>query len=136
MNKTFRILTRGCYIVLGGLILLFLILGTVEAWDSAKPYVRPDYSLLYAVEDGRYSDLLEAYHQNAVCDTSPSESMKELYAVAQYYEAAINYQMAQMENDSALLERSKETMEAAAGRMGSVSYAKADIDRLFSLNDL
>lgn len=127
---------KGIYLVLGGLTLLFLILGTVEISDSVKAYIRPEYSLLYAVEDGRYSELLEAYHQNIVCDTSPSGSMNELYAVAQYYEAAINYQMAQMEKDSSLLEKSKEAMESAACRMGSVSYAKEDIDRLFSLNDL
>ena len=58
-----------------------------------RTYTVSEDSLLYALEDGRYGDLTESYHRNLVSDVKATDTMKECYAIARYYEAAIDYKL-------------------------------------------
>ena len=89
--------------------------------------------MLYALEDGRYGDLVEDYHRNMVSDIKSTETMEECYAIARYYEAAIDYKLAVQENDKELLEKSTAAMESAAKDMGALSYAEKEINSLLGI---
>lgn len=59
--------------------------------------------------------------------------MEECYAIARYYEAAVDYKLALQENDNELLERSKNQMDDASNKMGDLSYAQGEINKLLEI---
>ena len=71
--------------------------------------------------------------KNLVSDVKATDTMKECYAIARYYEAAIDYKLAVQEKDVELQQTLKEKMETAAKEMGALSYAKKEINELLGL---
>lgn len=130
MSKTFQTVTTIIIVVLAFFIILFTGMGVFELADGMRVYTVSENSMIYALEDGRYGDLVEYYHRNLVSDVKASETMEECYAIAKYYEASIDYKLAILENDIEALEKAKTSMATAASEMGELSYAKAEIDEL------
>ncbi len=133
MSKTFRLVTNIVIIVFAFFIILFTGMGILEMIDGMRTYTVSEDSMLYALEDGRYGDLVSDYHRNMAADAKSTETMEECYAIARYYEAAIDYKLAVQENDTALQQTAKEKMETAASEMGALSYAKEEIDALLEI---
>lgn len=133
MSRTFKTVTNLIIIVLALLFILFTGMGVLELADGMRLYTSSEDSMLYALEDGRYGDLVEDYHRNLVSDVDATETMEECYAIARYYEAAIDYKLAIQENDAELKEKTEEIMNTAAGEMGELSYAKGEIDKLLGI---
>lgn len=133
MTKTFKTVTTLAIVVLAFFFILFTGMGIAELVDGMRIYTVSEDSMLYALEDGRYGDLVEDYHRNIVSGVKSTETMEECYAVAKYYEAAIDYKLAVQEEDFELLEKAKADMEAAASEMGELSYAKGEIDELLEI---
>lgn len=133
MSKTFKTVTNILIVVLAFFIILFTGMGIFEVIDGMRVYTVSEDSMLYALEDGRYGDLVADYHRNMVSDADATETMEECYAIARYYEAAIDYKLAVQENNSELLEKSASAMETSAKEMGELSYAKDEIDSLLGI---
>lgn len=133
MSKTFQIITTIIIALLAFFTILFTGMGIFELTDGMRIYTVSEDSFLYALEDGRYGDLVEDYHRNLVSDVNPSETMEECYAIAKYYEAAIDYKLAIQENDSQLQQTATDKMKTAAAEMGELSYAKNEIDNILGI---
>ena len=133
MSKTFQIITTIIIALLAFFTILFTGMGIFELTDGMRIYTVSEDSFLYALEDGRYGDLVEYYHRNLVSDVNPSETMEECYAIAKYYEAAIDYKLAIQENDSQLQQTAADKMKTAAAEMGALSYAKNEIDNILGI---
>lgn len=133
MSKTFQFVTNIIIALLAFLIILFTGMGIFEMIDGMRIYTVSEDSFIYALEDGRYGDLVADYHRNMVSDVKTTETMEECYAIARYYEAAIDYKLAVQENDQKLQHSLKEKMETAAKEMGALSYAKSEINELLGL---
>lgn len=132
MSKLFRRVTS---IVIGILAFLFIVavwMTVVSVSDYLKPYTISESSLIYDLKGSRYSDLVRDYHRNKALEADATETMEECYAVARYYEAVLDYQLALQEKDAGLQKKAEAAMEKAAGEMGDFSYAKGEIDELLS----
>ena len=130
MSKTFRLVTTIIIVVLAFFTVLFTGMGLVEMIDGMRSYTVSEDSMIYALQDGRYGDLVSDYHRNMAAEAKSTETMEECYAIARYYEAAIDYQLAVQENDSELLENSEKIMKESAAQMGALSYAEKEINNL------
>ena len=133
MSKTFRLVTTIIIVILAFFTVLFTGMGIVEMIDGMRSYAVSEDSMIYALQDGRYGDLVSDYHRNMAANAKSTETMKECYAIASYYEAAIDYKLAVQENNSELLENSEKIMKETAAQMGSLSYAEKEINDLLGL---
>ncbi len=131
MSERFLKISNLLIVILTLLILIFAATGIFGVIDSLKVYTASESSMLYALEDGRYSDLVEYYHRNLTADAKSTETMEECYAIARYYEASVDYQLALLEKDSAAQSECQKRMEEAALQMGALSYAEDEINALF-----
>ena len=130
MSKTFRLVTTIIIVILAFFTVLFTGMGLVEMIDGMRSYTVSEDSMIYALQDGRYGELVSDYHRNMAANTKSTETMEECYAIARYYEAAIDYKLAVQENDSELLENSEKIMKESAAQMGALSYAEKEINNL------
>ena len=133
MSKTFQTVTTIIIVILAFFTILFTGMGIFEMADGMRLYTVSEDSFIYALEDGRYGDLVQSSHKNLVSDVKATNTMKECYAIARYYEAAIDYKLAVQEKDAELQQTLKEKMETAANEMGALSYAKKEINELLGL---
>ena len=133
MSKTFRLVTTIIIVILAFFTILFTGMGIVEMIDGMRSYTVSEDSMIYALQDGRYGELVSDYHRNMAANAKSTETMEECYAIARYYEAAIDYKLAVQENDSELLENSEKMMKESAAQMGSLSYAEKEINNLLGL---
>ena len=133
MSKTFRLVTTIIIVILAFFTILFTGMGITEMIDSMQSYTVSEDSMIYALQDGRYGELVSDYHRNMAANAKSTETMEECYAIAKYYEAAIDYKLAVQENDSKLLENSEKIMKETAAQMGSLSYAEKEINDLLGL---
>lgn len=131
MTNRFRRITNVLIVILACLSILFLYQGVTNLADAGS-YDYSEDSFLYALEDNRYSDLVDYYYNNLTSKKAPTETMLECYAIANYYEASIEHAIALLENDADKLRAAEAKMEQSAASMGSLSYAKAEIDALIS----
>lgn len=130
MSKKFRLITN---ITAGTLALIFVLLATSVFFrisEDLKQYPASVENMVYSVEAGSYSTLVRSYRKNQAIVKKPSAQEKECYAVAHYYETAVGYRIALSENDIKTAEKLKKELSDIAGDMGSLSYAKDDIDKL------
>ena len=130
MSKTFRLITTLIIVILAFFTLLFTGMGIVEMIDGMRSYTVSEDSMIYALQDGRYGDLVSDYHRNMAANAKSTETLEECYAIARYYEAAIDHKLAVQENDQELLETSEKIMKECAAQMGSLSYAEKEINNL------
>ena len=130
MSKTFRLVTAIIIVILAFFTILFTGIGIVEMIDGMRSYTVSEDSMIYALQDGRYGELVSDYHRNMAANAKSTETMEECYAIARYYEAAIDYKLAAQENDQELLKISEKIMKESAAQMGSLSYAEKEINDL------
>lgn len=87
-------------------------------------------SLLWQLESGDYPSMVEMMYLNEACGVKATETMKECYAVAEYFEAA-SYQRAYerdgQEEKAACYEKK---MEDCRARMGTLAFTADDIGRI------
>lgn len=133
MSKHFQIITN----IIIGILAVFLVvvigMSITAISNDLGTYDISEASMIYSLKDNRYSDLVRYYHQNTALNVDSTEIMEECYAVARYYEAAIDYRLAIQERDAELQKSAEEAMEEAADEMGDFSYAKGEIDTLLEI---
>lgn len=135
MNKRFRLITN---IAAAVLALFFLLLASMlfrQISEDLNGYPVDEEQLLFAIEDGRYSDLVRACRRMETSNQKMTKTMEECYAVSNYFETALDYQLALMNNDEQAAEALKKKLSGLAGDMGTLSYAKDEIDSLLENRD-
>lgn len=132
MSKRFQLISNIVIGILAFLLALTIFLTVFAVSDELKTYSADEDSLIYSLQDGRYYDLVRNYHRNQALNAKTSKNMEECYAIARYYEAALDYQLALLAEDTAQQKDAEERMSQAANEMGDFSYAKKEIDELLS----
>lgn len=135
MNKRFRLITN---IAAAVLALFFLLLASMlfrQIYEDLRGYPVDEEQLLFSIEDGRYSDLVRDCRKIEASDQKTTKTMEECCAVADYFETALDYQIALMNNDETTAEKLKKKLSDLAGDMGTLSYAKDEIDSLLENRD-
>lgn len=133
MSTIFKIITTAVIGILAFHIIMYTGMGIGELVDGTRDYSISEESLLYSLEYGQYGNLVKYYHRNIACNAKSTETMEECYAIARYYEAAIDYKIALLDNDTGLLEKTENIMVESVKEMGDLSYAKEEIDQLLGL---
>lgn len=84
------------------IIVLSIFVTTVNVMDTNTTENFTTYDFEYAYKDGRFSEALKERKQNGMNNYIEStDSMKEYYVIADYYEAALNYKIAISNNKNA-----------------------------------
>ena len=86
--------------------------------------------LYYVTRDGNYTSLAYMTWTNRMNGKGEREDSQEYYAIADYYDAAVQYYMCEKAGDAAGAKRWQEKMKDAEGRMGGFLAEKEKIDRM------
>ena len=120
---------NGAMIVLSvSLVIIGLVL------ISEMRYINYSYSynasdFWYAIEDGRYASIVEYRWQNEYSKEEPEGEMEECYAIADYFEAASLYKVAEVKGDAVASEKYLNVMQEKSKIFEDVSYIAEDINQ-------
>lgn len=89
--------------------------------------------LYYRLSDEDYARLADLTWQNRIYGRGNDEDSQKYYAVADYYEAAVQYRMCRELGDADGAENWLKKMTDAAGRMGVLAAEKEKIDQMLGL---
>lgn len=115
-------------------IMCIVVIGT--AWGAGARLFEDSnagYSedfLYYVTRDGNYTSLAYMTWTNRMNGKGEKSNSQEYYAVADYYDAAVQYYMCEKAGDAAGAERWLEKMKDAESRMGDFLAEKEKIDRM------
>ena len=132
MSKRFQLISNIAIGILAFLLTLIILLTAFSVSDELKTYTADEDSLIFSLQYSQYDDLLRNYHRNEALNVKTTKTMEECYAIARYYEAALDYQLALRAENPAQQEEAKERMTQSAGEMGDFSYIKEEIDELLN----
>lgn len=96
--------------------------------EEASP-THSENSFYYALEDGRYAELVGNCYRNTLAGHEGSATMQEYYGVAMYYEAASLYNAYTEVGNEAQATVFLEKMKLAEEEMGGWSIAKDAIHK-------
>ena len=113
--------------ILLGVLTVALIGAAVFAVGSFRDSLDLAYdadSFYYRLSDGDYGSMVEMYYTNEGLGTRADEELRQYYAIAEYYEAAVWYKAYEGEEAA---ERYLAEMESARARMGELGFVAEDI---------
>lgn len=90
-------------------------------------------TLYYRLRDQDYARLAELTWQNRMNGRENDADSQEYYAVADYYEAAVQYCLCKEAGDTDGVENWLEKMEDAESRMGVFGAERAKIDQILGI---
>lgn len=90
-------------------------------------------ALYYRLRDQDYARLAELTWQNRMNGREDDADSQEYYAVADYYEAAVQYRMCQEAGDNNGAENWLKKMAEAENRMGAFAAEREKIDRILGI---
>lgn len=131
MQKKSRKWFRGITIVLTVLIVWQMAKLGFQLVDDGYHYHYDEEDFLYAIQDGRYSELPEKKRRNEMEHVKTDAQLQECYAVADYYEAAFQYYMYLQNGDTEKCQKATADMKTAKSGMGELEYCAEEIDSYF-----
>ena len=90
-------------------------------------------ALYYRLRDGDYARLAELTWQNRMNGRENDADSQEYYAVADYYEAAVQYRLCRETGDNDGADSWLEKMSDAENRMGVFAAEREKIDRILGI---
>lgn len=115
------------------IIVLSIFVTTVNVMDTNITDNFTTYDFEYAYKDGRFSEALKERKQNGMNDYLEStDSMKEYYAIADYYEAALNYKIAISNNKNT--DKYKEIMNEKRKEVIMYEYYIDEVHDILNIN--
>lgn len=126
-------IANGILVVLS---VFFVILGSVllsELKSMNYFYSYDDSDFWYAIEQGRYSSIVEKRWQNEYSKEQPEGEMGQCYAIADYFEAASLYKVAVEKKDTVNAEKYLNIMTEKYKEFGDVSYVAEDIKQKLNI---
>ncbi len=124
-------LFRGITIALTALTVILLLRAGREIFEDNSSYTFDESSLVYAIKDGRYTDLIRYCDKNRTEKVKVTEEIAECYAVADYYQATLLYYTYLERGEVQRQSEAQEVRKDAASRMGALSDYAGEIDTLF-----
>ena len=124
-------LFRGITIALTALTVILLLRAGREIFEDNSSYTFDESSLVYAIKDGRYTDLIRYCDKNRTESVKVTEEIAECYAVADYYQATLLYYTYLERGEVQRQSEAQEVRKDAASRMGALSDYAGEIDTLF-----
>ena len=124
-------LFRGITIALTALTVILLLRAGREIFENNSSYTFDESSLVYAIKDGRYTDLIRYCDKNRTENVKVTEETAECYAVADYYQATLLYYTYLERGEVQRQSEAQEVRKDAASRMGALSDYAGEIDTLF-----
>lgn len=124
-------LFRGITIALTALTVILLLRAGREIFEDNSSYTFDESSLVYAIKDGRYTDLIRYCDKNRTENVKVTEEIAECYAVADYYQATLLYYTYLERGEVPRQSEAQEVRKDAASRMGALSDYAGEIDTLF-----
>ena len=131
MRKMSDKLFRGITIALTALTVILLLRAGREIFENNSSYTFDESSLVYAIKDGRYTDLIRYCDKNRTENVKVTEEIAECYAVADYYQATLLYYTYLERGEVQRQSEAQEVRKDAASRMGALSDYAGEIDTLF-----
>ncbi len=134
-NKGLNLITN---VIIGFLcfvfvILLFFVIDQVR--DAGKVYTRSEDLMVYNIQSGDYDSMIRGAYINEMYGVKASETMKECYAVAHYYEAASLYKAYEAAGKVEKAAEKKCIMEEQEALMGELSFAAEDIRKELGIGE-
>ena len=90
-------------------------------------------SFYYRLSDGDYGAMVEMYHYNEANNVKPDKSLRQYYAVAEYFEAASWYKVYSQSGDMHRAAGYEEAMARAEKEMGALYMVAGDICRQLNI---
>ena len=112
-------------------ILSSVFIDEIRHMNYSYTYSASDF--WYAVEDGRYSSLVERRWSNEYSKEQPEDEMGQCYAVADYFEAASLYKVAVAKEDVVASEKYLDIMLEKYEAFEEVSYVAEDINKVLKI---
>ena len=103
----------------------------IQTEQNDSSYTFDESSLVYAIKDGRYTDLIRYCDKNRTEKVKVTEEIAECYAVADYYQATLLYYTYLERGEVQRQSEAQEVRKDAASRMGALSDYAGEIDTLF-----
>jgi len=122
--------------VMIALSIWLVIMGSVllsEMKDMNYSYSHSASDFWYAIEDGRYSSIVEKRWKNEYSKEQPEGEMGQCYAIADYFEAASLYKVAEAKKDTVNSEKYMNIMLEKYKAFGDVSYVAEDIKQKLNI---
>lgn len=126
-------IANGALIALSLLLVLSIIMLITEMRYSFTSYNRDADELWWYVNNGNYVELVAARNSNEAAGVFETNELSEIYAIADYFEAASMYKVAFYKNDTADMEKYITQMDEAYMKMGDVNYLAEEINEKLSI---
>ena len=121
-------IANGALIVLSLALVLSIIMFITEMSYSFTSYTRDADDLWWYINNGNYVEVLSARHSNDAAGVMETRELSEIYAVADYFEAASMYRIAVFKNDTEDMNKYIAAMGEAYVEMNDVAYLAEDIN--------
>lgn len=121
-------IANGALIALSLALVLSIIMLITEMRYSFMSYNRDADDLWWYVNNGNYVELVTARNSNEAAGVFETSELSEIYAIADYFEAASMYKVAVFKNDSTDMDKYITKMGEAYMEMGDVNYLAEDIN--------
>ncbi len=109
----------------------FAVFNEYMSYKNMDVHTEEEFFINLSHQD--YDTMVWYMYSNEASGVTPTRDMKNMYAVARYYEAAFLYKAYAENGDTTAAEEKKQIMDEQVSLMGEFSYAKADIDTLLGL---
>ncbi|MFT3985727.1 MAG: hypothetical protein QM697_17645 [Lachnospiraceae bacterium] len=121
--------------ILNILLIVLAVLLVINVFATASSlivkferYVPTEEIMLYHVKNGEYGNLVYSVNGKKYSNQEDSQTYRELYAVAGYFEAASLYHAYQEIGNTEEEAKLQKKMEENSTLLGELSFTKEDID--------
>ncbi len=121
--------------ILNVLLIVLAVLLVINVFATAsgliikfERYVPTEEIMLYHVKNGEYGNLVCSVNGKKYSNQDDSQTDRELYAVAGYFEAASLYHAYQEMGNTKKAEKFQKKMEENSVLLGELSFTKEDMD--------
>ena len=121
-------IANGALIALSLALVLSIIMLITEIRYSFMSYNRNADDLWWYVKNGNYVEVVTARNSNEAAGVFETNELSEIYAIADYFEAASMYKVAVFRNDTTAMDKYITAMGEAYMEMGDVNYLAEDIN--------
>ncbi len=127
-DRLFGIITTVLVIILVAECIVFIY----AIQNSSTRYITEPDDLLRYIDDGHYDIALDEVMSNRArgIDEEDDKAYIEPYAVADYFEATLDYRMYQENGESVKASEAKQRKDDAYERMGRMRFKQEEIDRI------
>lgn len=120
---------------IAGFMVFLMVLTVISENTIEKVYYNKAGSFVYRLNDGDYNRMVQYYHENEGKDIEITSELREFYALARFYEAAVYYKGFQSTGDTARAAAYAEKMKAAERDLGELSGTQKKVLKLLEIEN-